>query len=70
VAICAWIIVRAAPGILSASFVTDKCNNVDNEWKQYQYCNPLYAFGRRFNLMYAEAVLQGYGTPQSITRDI
>jgi hypothetical protein len=51
-------------GYLVKKFVTDGCNNTDNEWDNI---NIVVSYLRLADvyLMYAEAVLHGYGTPQS-----
>lgn len=51
-------------GYLVGKFVTNKCNNVDNEWNNINIIIPYVRLADVY-LMYAEAVLQGYGTPQS-----
>lgn len=51
-------------GYLERKFVTGKCNNVDNEWNNINIIIPYLRLADVY-LMYAEAVLQGYGTPQS-----
>jgi starch-binding outer membrane protein, SusD/RagB family len=51
-------------GYLVRKFVTGKCNSVDNEWNNINIIIPYLRLGDVY-LMYAEAVLQGYGTPQS-----
>jgi hypothetical protein len=51
-------------GYLVGKFVTNKCNNVDNEWNNINIIIPYLRLADVY-LMYAEAVLQGYGTPQS-----
>ena len=51
-------------GYLVKKFVTTGCNNADNEWNNI---NIVVSYLRLADvyLMYAEAVLHGYGTPQS-----
>ncbi len=51
-------------GYLVRKFVTDGCNNVDNEWSRINIIIPYLRLADVY-LMYAEAVLHGYGTPQS-----
>jgi starch-binding outer membrane protein, SusD/RagB family len=51
-------------GYLLGKFVTNKCNNVDNEWNNINIIIPYLRLADVY-LMYAEAVVQGYGTPQS-----
>lgn len=51
-------------GYLERKFVTNKCNNVDNEWNNINIVIPYLRLADVY-LMYAEAVLQGYGTPKS-----
>ena len=51
-------------GYLVRKFVTDGCNNVDNEWNNINIVVPYLRLADVY-LMYAEAVLHGYGTPQS-----
>lgn len=51
-------------GYLFRKFVTPGCNNVDNEWNNINIMIPYLRLADIY-LMYAEAVLQGYGTPQS-----
>jgi hypothetical protein len=51
-------------GYLERKFVTNKCNSVDNEWNNINIIIPYLRLADVY-LMYAEAVLQGYGTPQS-----
>jgi len=51
-------------GYLVRKFVTDGCNSVDNEWNNINIIVPYLRLADVY-LMYAEAVLQGYGTPQS-----
>jgi starch-binding outer membrane protein, SusD/RagB family len=51
-------------GYLVRKFVTGKCNSVDNEWNNINIIIPYLRMADVY-LMYAEAVLQGYGTPQS-----
>jgi hypothetical protein len=51
-------------GYLVRKFVTDGCNNTDNEWNNINIVIPYLRLADVY-LMYAEAVLQGYGTPQS-----
>jgi starch-binding outer membrane protein, SusD/RagB family len=51
-------------GYLVGKFVTNKCNNVDNEWNNINIIIPYVRLADVY-LMYAEAVLHGYGTPQS-----
>lgn len=50
-------------GYLVRKFVTDGCNNTDNEWNSINIVIPYLRLADVY-LMYAEAVLQGYGTPQ------
>jgi hypothetical protein len=50
-------------GYLVGKFVTNKCNNVDNEWNNINIIIPYLRLADVY-LMYAEAVLHGYGTPQ------
>jgi hypothetical protein len=51
-------------GYLVRKFVTDGCNNTDNQWDNINIIIPYLRLADVY-LMYAEAVLQGYGTPQS-----
>lgn len=51
-------------GYLVRKFTTDGCNNVDNEWNNINIVIPYLRLADVY-LMYAEAVLQGYGSPQS-----
>lgn len=51
-------------GYLVRKFVTDGCNNVDNEWNSINIVIPYLRLADVY-LMYAESVLHGYGTPQS-----
>ncbi len=51
-------------GYLARKFVTDGCNNTDNEWNSINIVIPYLRLADVY-LMYAEAVLQGYGSPQS-----
>jgi len=51
-------------GYLERKFVTNKCNSVDNEWNNINIVIPYLRLADVY-LMYAEAVLQGYGTPKS-----
>ena len=51
-------------GYLERKFVTAKSNNVDNEWNNINIILPYLRLADVY-LMYAEAVLQGYGTPTS-----
>jgi hypothetical protein len=51
-------------GYLIKKFVTNGCNNTDNEWNNINIIIPYLRLADVY-LMYAEAVLQGYGTPQS-----
>lgn len=51
-------------GYLVRKFVTDKCNSVDNEWNNINIIIPYLRLADVY-LMYAEAVLQGYGSPQN-----
>ena len=51
-------------GYLVHKFVTFKCNSVDNEWNNINIIIPYLRLADVY-LMYAEAVLQGYGSPQS-----
>jgi starch-binding outer membrane protein, SusD/RagB family len=51
-------------GYLVGKYVTNKCNNVDNEWNNINIIIPYVRLADVY-LMYAEAVLHGYGTPQS-----
>jgi hypothetical protein len=51
-------------GYLLRKFVTNGCNNTDNEWNNINIVIPYLRLADVY-LMYAEAVLQGYGTPQS-----
>jgi starch-binding outer membrane protein, SusD/RagB family len=51
-------------GYLMRKYVTGKCNNVDNEWNNINIIIPYLRLADVY-LMYAEAVLQGYGTAQS-----
>jgi hypothetical protein len=51
-------------GYLVRKFVTDGCNNTDNEWNNINI-NVSYLRLADVYLMYAESVLHGYGTPQS-----
>jgi hypothetical protein len=49
---------------LVRKFVTTKCNSTDNEWNNINIVIPYLRLADAY-LMYAESVLQGYGTPQS-----
>jgi hypothetical protein len=51
-------------GYLVRKFVTDGFNNTDNEWDNANIVVPYLRLADVY-LMYAEAVLHGYGTPQS-----
>lgn len=51
-------------GYLIRKFVTDGCNNTDNDWNNINIVVPYLRLADVY-LMYAEAVLHGYGTPQS-----
>lgn len=51
-------------GYLVRKFVTDGCNNTDNEWNNINIIIPYLRLADVY-LMYAETVLHGYGTPQS-----
>lgn len=51
-------------GYLERKFVTNKCNNTDNEWNSINIILPYLRLADVY-LMYAEAVLQGYGSPTS-----
>jgi starch-binding outer membrane protein, SusD/RagB family len=51
-------------GYLVRKFVTGGCNNTDNEWNNINIIIPYLRLADVY-LMYAEAVLHGYGTPQS-----
>lgn len=51
-------------GYLVRKFVTDGCNNTDNEWNNINIIIPYLRLADVY-LMYAESVLHGYGTPQS-----
>ncbi len=51
-------------GYLIRKFVTNRCNNTDNEWNSINIIIPYLRLADVY-LMYAEAVLHGYGTPQS-----
>jgi hypothetical protein len=51
-------------GYLLHKFVTNRCNNTDNEWNNINIVIPYLRLADAY-LMYAEAVLHGYGTPQS-----
>jgi len=51
-------------GYLLRKFTTDGCNNTDNEWNSLNIIIPYLRLADVY-LMYAEAVLHGYGTPQS-----
>jgi hypothetical protein len=51
-------------GYLMRKFVTNRCNNTDNEWNNINIIIPYLRLADVY-LMYAEAVLHGYGTPQS-----
>ncbi|TDH23463.1 RagB/SusD family nutrient uptake outer membrane protein [Segetibacter sp. 3557_3] len=51
-------------GYLVRKFVTDGCNSTDNEWNNINIVIPYLRLADVY-LMYAEAVVQGYGTPQS-----
>jgi hypothetical protein len=51
-------------GYLIRKFVTNRCNNTDNEWNNINIVIPYLRLADVY-LMYAEAVLHGYGTPQS-----
>jgi hypothetical protein len=51
-------------GYLLRKFTTDGCNSTDNEWTNINIIIPYLRLADVY-LMYAEAVLQGYGTPQS-----
>jgi starch-binding outer membrane protein, SusD/RagB family len=51
-------------GYLIRKFVTEGCNNTDNEWDAINIVIPYLRLADVY-LMYAEAVLHGYGTPES-----
>lgn len=51
-------------GYLERKFVTGKCNSTDNEWNNINIVIPYLRLADVY-LMYAEAVVQGYGTPTS-----
>jgi hypothetical protein len=51
-------------GYLVRKFITNRCNNTDNEWNNINIVIPYLRLADVY-LMYAEAVLHGYGTPQS-----
>lgn len=51
-------------GYLVKKFVTDGCNNTDNEWNNINIVVPYLRLADVY-LMYAEAVVNGYGSPQS-----
>ena len=51
-------------GYLLRKFVTNKCNNTDNEWNSINIIIPYMRLADVY-LMYAESALQGYGTPKS-----
>jgi hypothetical protein len=51
-------------GYLVRKFVTDGCNNTDNEWNNINIIIPYLRLADVY-LMYAESVLHGFGTPQS-----
>lgn len=51
-------------GYLLRKFTTEGCNNTDNEWNSINIIIPYLRLADVY-LMYAEAVLHGYGTPQS-----
>jgi len=51
-------------GYLLRKFTTEGCNSTDNEWNNINIILPYLRLADVY-LMYAEAVLQGYGTPQS-----
>jgi hypothetical protein len=51
-------------GYLLRKFTTDGSNDVDNEWNNINIVIPYLRLADVY-LMYAEAVLHGYGTPQS-----
>jgi starch-binding outer membrane protein, SusD/RagB family len=51
-------------GYLEKKYVTNKSNNVDNEWNNINIIIPYLRLADIY-LMYAEAVLQGYGSPTS-----
>jgi hypothetical protein len=51
-------------GYLVRKFVTNGCNNTDNEWNNINIVIPYLRLADVY-LMYAETVVQGYGTPQS-----
>jgi hypothetical protein len=51
-------------GYLVRKFVTNRCNSTDNEWNNINIIIPYLRLADVY-LMYAEAVLHGYGTPQS-----
>lgn len=51
-------------GYLIRKFVTEGSNDVDNEWNGINIVIPYLRLADVY-LMYAEAVLHGYGTPQS-----
>lgn len=51
-------------GYLLRKFTTEGSNNVDNEWNSINIVVPYLRLADVY-LMYAEAVLHGYGTPQS-----
>ncbi len=49
-------------GYLLCKFVTNKCNSTDNEWNNINIVMPYVRLADVY-LMYAEAVLHGYGSP-------
>jgi starch-binding outer membrane protein, SusD/RagB family len=51
-------------GYLVGKFVTNTCNNTDNGWNNINIIIPYLRLADVY-LMYAESVLQGYGTPTS-----
>lgn len=51
-------------GYLVRKYITDGCNNTDNEWNSINIIIPYLRLADVY-LMYAEAVLHGNGTPQS-----
>jgi hypothetical protein len=51
-------------GYLLRKFTTEGCNSTDNEWNNINIIIPYLRLADVY-LMYAEAVLHGYGTPQS-----
>ncbi len=54
----------SATGYFLKKFAPIGCNNWDNKWASFQMAIPYMRLADVY-LMYAEAVLHGYGTPQS-----